>query len=735
MLPGNYNPGPAIEAKLRIYVNGTERPHLSATYGIDSTAGLPDAFIQGGTGITSRTGTVTWAPDSVIEANPFQPIGETRWTPHRGDTIIIESTVEGATYREFTGYIGETTYNLTRNTATSKITDGLGDFLAQKVTINHQGNIQGIFPAWQAYRALTAAGLGVLPPVSASTVLHANHQVYTSIAEVGSTTGRFMQGDSYGLHTMNLTHSPSTSTITGDVFAITRCAKAFDTTFRLKIDGTWYHLTFSRAANEYRLSKGGTRILTAPRDPADTDPLPIMALTIGTGHIRLWTSRKTSVKTEIQNSRTAFTRCETVNTPGISVRYLSDLAMQQQTIERLHHSPAAHHLIVSREEQQKQKGVRGFEAVEAKTVLQSFCEATMSALAMDEYGVPRLWAREVFLANPTTQNIKVSERVFAGSFTTGRDKTYGRVEVSYQDSYITSQGYANTQGTLAYQPDNRLEITLGEELQSIITVPAEQDWHGVDLNMRPVIDASDGEDNRAAFNRPVGSWWGICFEDPQYDGEMRWTGAGFEDISGKIEQIGQRAYKLTHLVTGGQPHWKYYLTSPTLGVDVIRAGNRGVPLPMIRCDFITTWVDSLVQSVGYGGSALTFSHDASWWLTKAEAQLLARTLAEEMRTERVTFDMLPILWDPRIQLFDKLTITGQDHDGNDTWEVEALVTGKDIEWDGGVPSMKINVAALELTDLRSGKSYRTLGSVYSAYRDVPSTKTYGQVYDALPGKA
>lgn len=95
-------------------------------------------------------------------------------------------------------------------------------------------------------------------------------------------------------------------------------------------------------------------------------------------------------------------------------------------------------------------------------------------------------------------------------------------------------------------------------------------------------------------------------------GRCRGTRAGFENISGSIEQISQRAYKLTHLVTGRKQNWKYYLTSPSLGADGIRAGNRGIPLPIIRCDFIVTWMDSMVQTAGFGDSALTFSHDASW---------------------------------------------------------------------------------------------------------------------------
>lgn len=743
MLPGKYEPGSVIEARLRIFVNGVERPHVKADYAIDSSAGLPDTFIMTGSGISSRTGSITWAPDTAVERNPFKPIGETRWVPRRGDRVVIESEVAGVSFRAFTGYLRGTTFGLQDGSAVSDITDGLGDFLAQKVTIGHfGGSVGGIIPAWQAYRALTACGLGVLPPADKNTVIQAVQQLYTGQAEIGNHSGRFMQGDRYGVHTMSLSYTPSSTRVTGDVFVVTRCATSFDTSVRVKVGGAWFQLTFSRARQEYRLTKNGATLAVEKRDASDIDPLPLMAFTIGTDNIRLWTSRTTSVSVPVVNSRNSFTDLETINTPGVSVRYLNYYPAQQRVIDQLHHSPAAYNLPVNREAQQQQKGVRGYEAVAAKTILDEFCEATLSALAMDEYGVPRLYAREVGIVRPPNPDvIRVSEKVFSGSYTAGLETSYSAVEVTFKESYVTAQGKTGTKGTVFYQPANRQEIQVGEPLQEIISPDEDKDVINPDLDWDAVIDMGDGVDNRRAFNQIDGSYWGICFEDPNRDGEMRWTGAGAENISATIEQIGLRAFKMVHSVTNGSPDWKYYLTSPTLGSSEIRSGNRGVPLPIIRCECIINWVDNAVNTTGRGRTgtqALTFSHDAGWWLTRPEAVFLANQLAGEVSQERVTFTALPVLWDPRIQLFDTLRIIGQqttDYEVVDAWEAQAMVTGVSVEWEGNVPSLSLGLTTVLLKDLLGGKTYADLLSAYPTYKDIPATASYDAVYQQLPERA
>lgn len=45
MLKGKYEPGPVIDATLRIFVDGVERPHLSASWEGNTSGGLPSSLV------------------------------------------------------------------------------------------------------------------------------------------------------------------------------------------------------------------------------------------------------------------------------------------------------------------------------------------------------------------------------------------------------------------------------------------------------------------------------------------------------------------------------------------------------------------------------------------------------------------------------------------------------------------------------------------------------------------
>ena len=51
MLPGVYNPGAVIDARLRIFVDGVEREHISAEWEGHTSGGLPESLIAAGDGV------------------------------------------------------------------------------------------------------------------------------------------------------------------------------------------------------------------------------------------------------------------------------------------------------------------------------------------------------------------------------------------------------------------------------------------------------------------------------------------------------------------------------------------------------------------------------------------------------------------------------------------------------------------------------------------------------------
>lgn len=81
MLKGKYEPGPVIDATLRIFVDGVERPHLSASWEGNTSGGLPSSLVAAGDNVYSRTGSIVWAPETAVVEHPLAPVGESRWVP------------------------------------------------------------------------------------------------------------------------------------------------------------------------------------------------------------------------------------------------------------------------------------------------------------------------------------------------------------------------------------------------------------------------------------------------------------------------------------------------------------------------------------------------------------------------------------------------------------------------------------------------------------------------------
>lgn len=75
MLPGVYAPGAVIDARLRIFVDGVEREHVSAEWEGHTSGGLPESLIAAGDGVFSRTGRIKWAAGTATTAVPLRRWG------------------------------------------------------------------------------------------------------------------------------------------------------------------------------------------------------------------------------------------------------------------------------------------------------------------------------------------------------------------------------------------------------------------------------------------------------------------------------------------------------------------------------------------------------------------------------------------------------------------------------------------------------------------------------------
>lgn len=733
MLPGRYEPKAVIEATLHIYVNGIERPHLTASWEGNTSGGLPESLVAAGDDIYSRTGSITWAPATAVEDTPFRPVGEHRWAPKYGDRVSIEAEVNGVRFPRFTGYLGASTYSLVTDQVTSHLTDGLSAGLSQSVAIKPTaGNGGYVKSSWVAYRAAEQAGYGALPPVTEDTVIHDSYQsgVLPSVGELIAT------GTEYGLPTgmsvwSNVRHRPARDIARAgrDIMVISR-AGAWNAPASISAKITndiTYTLIWDKPKNTLRFDANGA-VLFEQVIPNAPDEMPL-AFKLNQRAHRIWTGFEDSVLVYEQTAPASAQVIEVTGQRcmGVRVDYLTQWTESFERVASLRRlSPVIRRSAL---EQSRIPATRGFENVTAEKVINDWCKATLSTVWVDELGRLNMAARDRLMTAPAQITDRVSEKVFAGAWSSARDGQYSGVQLLGAEAGLS--------GHLVYQPPNTLEIEPGKDTEIFYTLPNEVDAIGI-KPWQAVIDARRGIDNRKAFAEDaLGSWWAISFENMVQPEGYRWTGAlaQHEELKAQLELLGQRTLKMTFGVKQNAPSniEKYYLVTPSIAAEPLRFAQRGVNMPIVRAEQVVTWVDYEVilrlKPVG-----LLFSLECGWWLTREDATRVAQSLAEELATETITFDALEMLWDPRKQIGDSHILVGQDSAG-DRWECEYILTGYKEAWDGNVPTCSYDLAVKRVRDLRAGKTYGDLASAYSNYSLIAASASYEQVYQALPERA
>lgn len=739
MLPGKYEPGPVIEAKLRIFVNGEERPHVSASWQGNTSGGLPESLVAAGDGVYSRTGSITWAPGSAVTLHPLAPVGETRWTPTHGDKVYIEAEVAGVKFPRFTGYLEASTYDLTKDTVTTKITDGLGAALQTIMSIEPRYEPRAYLrSSWVAYRAIEQAGLGVLPPVTSDTVLQNSHQggALPAVGTLETTGGGY--GTPLGLEALYQQSTLADASIDRagrDVMVYTRAGAAgHDAFIEVKFTGgVNIKMTYTAATG---IISGWNSITgTIPGFKTEDGPYPLLAFKLSAGGLRIWkTPEESYLVPDMKLPGSAQVVSVTAGRViGVKVDYLTDwqdggrrVALMGRPLPKLQ---------LSALEQVRIPSIRGFENVTAEKIVSEWATATLVSIWVDEEGRVNLAARDRLATGKPSITDVVGEKVFAGSWTTARDGIRsGAIVTGLSPSTV---GNSIAAGIKVYQPENIIEVPPNEDVEIFYTYPDEVDVIGLDTNFRPVVESKKNIYDWDAFNTSAGSWWSLVFENTVEPEGYRWTGdaSNHEDLSASLEKLGQRAIKMTFRVqkqTTGGPE-KYYLATPTLGVGNLRFGNRGIPVPFVRAHFVTRWEKyQKIAENGAGGEK--FLLEASWWLHPNDAQRVGEALAAELGKESITFDGLSMLWDPRKQIGDSHILKAKD-EGGDRWEVEYLLTGYKEAWEGNVPSCSYDLDAKRVTDLRAGKTYADMAAAYATYAAVPASKTYGEIYAALPERS
>lgn len=713
MLPGTYAPGAVIDARLRIFVDGVEREHISAEWEGHTSGGLPESLIAAGDGLFSRTGRIKWAAGTATTAAPFAPAGETRWVPRHGASVKIVAEVNGVTFPRFTGFLGASTYSLVSDEVETAISDGLSAALQTPVTIEpavlYKSQTTG---GWTAYQALEQAGYGLLPPPHETTLIYA-----PGAFGLGAGVGEFVSAGSVSeaapgfLTSTNTIYRP----IKGfdrhaeDLLAVSRAAPSRDAAISLKLRGeAEVRLAWSRGASLLTLSQGG-QLIGQVKVPSP-QKCQLLAVAIAWDSITVWTDTANSQKFNRRLSNDAeLETASCTNTLGLHVSQHEPITgdySRNHVAKMARETPPK--ILASKIATEPLSATRGFENVAAAEVVTAWCNATLSTVWMDEEGTLVMAARDRLASAASVMTDVVSERVFAGSWQTARDGVRSLVRVNSlqptadDGAWAAGRGGKSFNGAAAVAHDSSSSTPLTQNSDNIQFINWEDnvDVIRLDTNYRPIVNAKKKIFDWDEFNKLTGSWWAISFENNEQPPGWRWTGGEpqHETLTGKLEKLGQRGVKLTHrvdTVKGGNGK-TYSLVAPSLGVGTLGQWAWGRPMPLLRADWVVTWEKKHFTAYSRKSGAGAFVLDVGWYVTEKDARKVAETLAQEIGTERITFDAISMLWDPRKQVGDTITLSAG------RWTAECIITGSRESWDGYVPTVSYDLEAKKVSSLARG---------------------------------
>lgn len=727
---GVYAPGPVIDADVTVRVNGVVREHVSLDWAGDTTGGLPDQVVSAGTGMRSRTGTIHWAQQDV-QVEPPHPLRQSGgWPPREGDSVVIDATVDTGSgpysYRRFTGRLGRTTGSLTDGTLTSQITDTLGDRLRNLATVPPTISTGYTRTHWAAYQALAQAGLGAIPGPDGDTILWNGYQGGTNPLIGELVQNGVGYGDAYGLEIGSslVTAPDGTPRSSRDVLVVSRAGTGTGvSSVALRIGARVITLSYTPSTDEYSLSVSGTGMIgTWPR--RDDSPLPLLAFRVSGVGIRVYTSPTTAsdVTTVVIPQSDVVAQAGGALIAGVSVRYTSSAAAARVVAST---NPLPASIRPSQLEQQRIPATRGFENVRARQVVDSWSEATLASVWMDEHGKTLCIARDRLLTTPVSRSLRIDERVFTGSWSVGDDSVVSAVIVKGEES-TTQMPRPNADLAVIYQEGSTRSFEEPVTIERFIEAPTEMEWGPIDTSpsqfgIDPMLGALPGK----------GTWIGaVSTLSDSNDSPETWAHQSGIIHTATIERLGQRTLKITESINWVPAGRTVYMKTPLVGTQISPA-YRGQASPTIRGRWTTTWTDFTVTGATTGPDwADELTHDSGWWLTPADAQRVADALAAEVTEPMPTLSRVDVLWDPTRQIGDVEEWTAVDKTGAESWRARVLVTGYSEAWDGQVPSQQVDVRVISWTDPVDGKTYGDLAAAYSNYAGI--TGTYQQVYDALP---
>lgn len=693
MLPGDIAPG-VPRWQTEVTVNGIVRDHKSISWDTEMTGDLPAQVIASG-GLSGTGGTVAWATQSPVSDRPVVPWAKVAgWPPSAGDEVKVRVTDGVSWWTRYTGVIDSTTGDPTSGFE-SKIIDRRDEITG---TFTHQALLRHMTPYIEDsdYRsvglnfwypltmALRSTGFYNVPEIEAPSAMSAPMQgsvwpeagTLRAADGLGSNAHAAFYSTEWGYAAGGFTarYNPRLSEPSSEPVQITTVVG--------KNHNAAGYTNVYYGSPIVRVQVNADRSLSARYSPDGSSWSTVASLSIGSAgdytvaqlliKNGLWTLRTNgggvATGTQALGSGTMSSVNTTFNSDarvaGIQVSHPSSSVREFASIDfepNMVFTPSG--LASTMDMMPSFKGQSITELVD------EILKSTLTASWWDEEGRLVFKPSDLLRSTPSSQTITTADDITALGWEDSLRAVRSGVEVAWQDPLISKTYQYRLE---MWRGRTQTLISTADPLEYFVTPESGTEWFGVDRGLR-FLD----ESNWGAYNLRRGSYCGVWYSNS--DGDPTTSG----DVRIFVDRMYSDTLKITTQVRSLlSTHEANTETHPE--TEALRPYLRGQSLPVVRGMGRGEWMDAIYRVVAGQSSAPILQHDLGYWGQEyfdgdSVAQRIGNYLAGMVTTPHPTITDLGLIYDPRRQIGDVITIRSE-------WlgvELRALITRLDEEHGDG----------------------------------------------------
>lgn len=712
MLPGSFVGGDVRELTTYALVNGVRREVESFTSDRDLAGDLPEQVAAGG-GVSGGSGTIVWAQSEDVQSREVSPWHKPAgWPPSSGDRVQVYVTDGATDFPRFTGAIDKSSGTVGGGMQSTVIDDRdrLNATFSHPALLRHhtpygEGNAYrsiGLSHWFILVTALRATGIRNTPPPVADVAVSAPLQgsvwpeagTVTSAGGNGGTihAGFYAAPWGYAAADFIASYQPRTTYPASEPLQVTmmvapehagvyytdvQYATGQQVRFRASADrgliaywnggSTWVSIINTGAA----FMAGATKATLLVKNGvwtirADNGQVATATQAVTGGNMLLVRL------TASTGSRIAGVQVSRPNTTGHEFSSLSftpnmrftpgNLASTMDMMPRLENRNVA-------------------------DLVDEICKATLTAGWFDESGVLQLVSADAMRNASPVQTVTTLDDITELGWEDYLLSVRSSVEVTWKDPSI-SKGRQMRKELFRGSGDSMVSA---DNVEIIAEPDGDTEWFGVDRDLT-ILNTS----NWGTYNSRRGSFAGYFYSA---NGET--TSETGLTMTVTTENVGTAGVKINH-VAGTYPTdvEATLATSPTS--QALWAYLRNQSLPVIRGYGEGKWVDAVTASATLGPAyAPALTHELGYWGQEffeggSVAQRIADFIANMVTTPTPTLSDVGVLYDPRRQLGDVITINSGILDVT----IRALIVGISESHAPGDHSQDLTVRIISVTSTR-----------------------------------